>query len=373
MGFGWSSRRKDSVIDARDRWRRANLAGDFLLAPAMKKPLAILAFLGACADTIAPPAPPEETVLVASKLAILAIGIATGEQGRSFFDNFLPCPRRGIINYRNSPNGRFATLSGCDAGDGVVFDGDIEVRWSGPGQDRDRIEAIEVRGEPTVTVGGNAPVRMETVQISGIAFAPPSNTEPTVDHLVVAPVRVAAFGATTPLDSRATPASVFRPALTGDAIPNPSNSLEALTVADIKRIAFHGAMAIASTLLNETLEIQRGAHMHQLPCGTLTVTPLPTNLPRLDMSWNACDLRYGLFVGGTFSTEWAEFSGQGDRIVMNATGDITLGGGVPKVTLSRIEWIVSGLDGFPGVLTISGRLVSGARQSAFSFQVHLDD
>src|SRR5215216_4060620 len=99
--------------------------------------------LGACGrDTAGPVQAPGPT---ASKVAVLSIAVATGDEGRAFFDNFIPCPRRGVIDYTNTPAGRRATFSGCDAGDGVVVDGDAEVRWVEAGN-RERIARIEVSG-----------------------------------------------------------------------------------------------------------------------------------------------------------------------------------------------------------------------------------
>jgi hypothetical protein len=325
--------------------------------------------------------PDAQTSLVASKLAVLAVGVATAEEGHSFFDNSLPCPRRGVIDYRNTPRGREATFSGCDAGDGVVVDGTAEVRWTQPGADRSRISAIElapgVPGAPglTVRVADAAPAAAGPVAVTGITFSPPApNTEPAVEWLDVAPVRVTAGGATTPLDERATPARVFRPALTIDALPNPAGSPDALTEADLKRVAYHGAMALASILLNETLEVQRGPHTHTEPCGTMRVTPDPaTLLTRLDMAWSACEVGYGLFESGTFAVEWAEFDPRAGRLTMVVQGALTLGGGVPRTTLSRLEWTVSGLGTFPARARIAGRLVGGGRERAYAFELVVDD
>jgi len=318
-----------------------------------------------------------ESALVASKLAVLAVGVATAGEGHSFFDNFLPCPRRGVIDYRNTPRGREATFTGCDAGDGVVVDGTAEVRWTQPGADRGRITAVELApgGKLTVRVGDAAPEVVGALTVTGITFALPTpGDSPTVETLVVAPVRVTAGGATTSLHERATPANVFHPALAIDAIPNPAGSLDALTEADLKRVAYHGAMALASVLLNETLEVQRGPHTHTEPCGTMRVTPDPaTLLTRLDMAWNACEVGYGLFESGTFAVEWAEFDARGGRVSMVVQGALTLGGGVPRTTLSRLEWTVTGLGDFPTRIRIAGRLVGGGRERTYAFELVVDD
>ena len=335
--------------------------------------VALLGLATACRGDGEVAAPQPVSALVASKLAVLAVGVATAPQGRSFFDNFLPCARRGVIDYRNTPRGRQATFSGCDAGDGVVVDGTAEVRWTGPGGNRDRIESIELIGPLYVrpTDGRSVLDQVDRIEVRGITFADPQY--PSVESLATDVVRVTVAGVTTPIDARARPDLIFHPSLAIDAIPNPGNSLAELTEADLKRIAYHGALAIARTLFNETLEIQRGAHTHTEPCGTMRVTPDAANLPRLDMTWTACDARHGLLVGGTFSTRWSEFAPQAGRMAMVVDGALTLGGGVPMVTLSRLEWAVSGLGSFPATIRIAGRLVSGAQQRTYAFDVLVDD
>jgi hypothetical protein len=317
------------------------------------------------------PAASQDPQLVASKLATLAVGVAVAGQGRGFFDNFLPCPRRGIIDYRNTPRGRQAVFTGCDAGDGVVVDGVAELGITPtPGDGR---PVTEVDLEGPLRVGANAASStVDRIRVSGIAFT--TVDSPVIDALVPERVRIAAFGQTTTLDSRAYPATVFRPPLTIDAIPNAANSLEVLTGADLKRIAYHGALALASVLFDETLEIQRGEHVHTEPCGTLRVAPISgTNLPRMTANWNSCDVRHGLFESGAFTAEWSEFNGQTGRLAMVVQGSLTLGGGVPKVTVSRLEWSVSGVADLPGTIRITGRLVSGAQQRTFAFELTVDD
>lgn len=338
-------------------------------------PLLLLAAACGGAPSLTGPQPGTPQ-LAASKLAILAVGAATAPQGRSFFDNFLPCPRRGVIDYRNTPLGRQVTFSGCDAGDGVVVDGSAELRWTQAGGDRERIERIEVVGPLTVRVG-EAASTLQSITITGIAFRQPSSesNELVVERLITSDVRVVSAGTVAMLDERATPAAVFRPAITADAIPNPGGSLDALTDADLKRIAYHGAMALAGILFNETLEIQRGAHEHVEPCGTMQVTPIvATNLPLLQMSWNACDMRLGIFESGNFSAQWLEMSQQSGRLSMRVQGALTLGGGVPTVTLDRLDWTVSNLAaGFPATIRIAGTLVRGAQQRSYVFDLVVDD
>ena len=60
----------------------------------------------------------------AERVGVMALAIALSEEGRALFDNFVPCVRRGIVDYRNSDKGRRVTFSGCDLGDGVVVEVD---------------------------------------------------------------------------------------------------------------------------------------------------------------------------------------------------------------------------------------------------------
>ena len=90
------------------------------------------------------------------------------------------------------------------------------------------------------------------------------------------------------------------------------------------------------------------------------------------MSWNACDLRDGLFASGAFPAEWAAF-GTGVPWASVVQGPLTLGGGVPKVTLSCLEWSVSGLGTLPATIRIFGRLVAGAQVRTYSYEVPVDD
>ena len=338
--------------------------------------VAAIALAAGCGGGSTVTAPPPEQALVASKLATLAIGISVAPQGRSFLDNFLPCPRRGVIDYSNTERGRRATFTGCDAGDGIVVDGTAEVRWTTPGGDRNRLESLDLVGPVSVRVSGSAPATVAAVQASGIAFASagPSST-PLLLSLVTENVRVTAFGATTALDPRAAPAVVFAPPLTIESIPNPTGTLAALDETDVKRLGFHAGTTLASLLLNETLEVQRGPHVHTEPCGTITVTiDAARNLPRLAMDWNACPLGYGLFASGRFTAEWTTFAAQATTITMLLAGDLTLGGGVPRVQLGRFEWTAADLGPFPRTIELRANLLDRTGTTAsHSWRVLVDD
>ena len=306
-----------------------------------------------------------------SKVAILAVAVATGGEGHGFFDNYITCPRRGVINYINTALGRQATFSGCDTGDGVVVDGDAEIRWV-TGGDRSRISQITVAGNLRVRNEDGSESIVTELSVSGVSFSSP--VEPSVSNLVVAPVRVTSAGRTFALDARAAPTVVFP--TTGrsvDAIPNPSSSLDALTTVDTKAIAYGSAMRLARLLLDETLESQRGEHEHLLPCGRVHVVPEPsTQLVRLENTWTSCDLGGGIFVSGTFTQRWTSFDSRSGLLTMVVEGQLVLGGNVPRVALTQLEWSVAATSTAGGI-RISGRLVAGASQRPFSFDLVTDD
>lgn len=340
-----------------------------LLTKRLRQATSLAAFITGCSGSgTSPDATPS---LLPSKVAVLAIGVATGGEGHAFFDNFITCPRRGVINYINTTVGRQATFSGCDAGDGIIVDGTAEVRWVN-GADRSRITRVEVVGPLRVRGADGAETLLDQLTVSGVSFSSP--TEPAVLNLIVAPVRVTASGITAALDARASPANVFAPTGRGvDAIPNPSASLDVLTDADMKSIAYGTGMRLARLLFDETLESQRGEHDHQLPCGTIRVIPEPTTqLVRIENAWTGCDLGGGIFVSGAFAQRWTTFDGAGGRLAMAIDGQPLLGGNVPRVALTRLEWSITALSS-PGAVRISGKLVTASAERAFSFELVTDD
>jgi hypothetical protein len=315
-----------------------------------------------------------DPLTVRSKVATVAVAIATAGQGHGFFDNFIACPRRGVIDYRNTARGRNATIVGCDVGDGIVLDGTVEVQWTSNGADRSIITMIDVVGPIHVTLAGAAAGDVDNVVLRGIAFRGAGNSvESVLDRFDFVTARVVVDGQLMPLDGHASVSNVFHPTLTLDAIPNAGESIDALTEADVRRIALSGATLLAGVLFNETLEVARGDHLHTLPCGTTRVTvDKGRNLPRLDNTWANCDLS-GLLVSGTFSTEWLELDTTNNRLTMLLSGNTTLGGGVPRVLADRIEWSVSGFSTLPGTMKISGKIVRGTNERAFSYDLLIDD
>jgi hypothetical protein len=339
---------------------------------------AALLTAAACGSGTEPAAPigSEDRALVASKVATLALAVAVGPQGRSFFDNFIPCSRRGVIDYRNIVGGRRATFTGCDAGDDVVIDGTADIRSSPSGGFFPQITSISVSGALRASVAGKPSGAVDPIDVTGISFATGFESEgiPLLDRLVTGSVRVAIDGATSGLDERASPTKVFHPTLAPTTLPNAQNSVDALSDADVKRIAYYEMMILSSILFDETDEISRGEHTHTAPCGTTHVIPIAgVNLPHIDFDLTDCDVGLGGFIGGKFSAEWTEFTPSTGRLGMVLSGTISLGGGVPRTSFSRIEWNVSGLTTLPATATISGRLVTASGTRSFSFLVDVDD
>jgi hypothetical protein len=311
---------------------------------------------------------------IASKLATVAVGVATAGEGHSFFDNFLPCPRRGVIDYRNSPTGRLATFTGCDAGDGIVIDGSAELRWTSAGADRSRLSTIEIVGPLQIRDETGAVTTVSGATISNISFSAATDpfAPPSVDRFQHTRAHVVVNGESAAPNELGDPSRVFRPSLTIDALG--TGSVESLNAVDMKRLAYHGALRLVGTLFNETLETQRGDHTHAMPCGTTRVTvDRVRNLPTLDMSWNNCDMGDGLFVSGTFTVDWTTFDVQTGALTMRLVGSATFGGGIPKTTVTRLEWSLTGIGSFPANARIAMQASDGARQGTFTANLVLDD
>jgi len=157
-----------------------------------------------------------------------------------------------------------------------------------------------------------------------------------------------------------------------NSVPNPTKSPSALTESDMKRLAYGQAPFLFSLLLNEAMESQRGDHTHEFPCGTVVVTQnLEDQSTRIDNTWNSCDLTSsGLFMDGTFSLE-----GTFDEKLMAITieGDLTVGGGIPKIAMRRYEWSLEGANSLLGEVRISGKIYGEADERSFSFDLILDD
>lgn len=321
--------------------------------------IAIALSVVACSDAgneITNPASRADLERAAPRIAVTLVAVAAGEQGAAFLDNFLPCTRRGVISYYNTSEGRMATFSGCDLGDGVMIDGSGELRWAGPGlptTERGRFceafpapsckTAIAWSGTPNVTLAGGSEFSLNELRIDDLVMESnrglyPSNLRIETAGLGVARLDVTAGGETFQLADTALPGQVFGSGgIDIDAIPNPSGSLAALTSTDLKRLAYDPALALFALLIDEVSEV-RPDHTHDLGCGTSVVTFDANQLPLIQNNWSSCET-LGVFLSGNFSVEFGPDTDFGSGpFTMLVQGEITLGGGIPKIELARLEW-----------------------------------
>ena len=60
-------------------------------------------------------------------------------------------------------------------------------------------------------------------------------------------------------------------------------------------------------------------------------------------------------------------------MAMLVDGSLTMGGGIPRTSVERLEWTVSGTSSLPASVLIEGRLVAGGNQRGYAFSVVVDD
>lgn len=315
----------------------------------------------ACSDDheITGPASRADLQRAAPRIAVTLVAVAAGDEGAGFLDNFLPCTRRGVITYSNTQWGRAASFSGCDLGDGVVIDGSGELRWAGPGlpagERRPFCEdfpapscetAIGWAGELNVTLAGGSEFRLDELRIAGLVMEPGQGLYPEglriwTAGLGLTRLDVTAGGATFRVEDPSLPGAVFgSDGMDIDAIPNPTGSLDALTSVDLERLALDPALALLAFLLNEVSEV-RGDHTHDLGCGTSVVTFDANQRPLIQSDWSSCET-LGIFLSGTFSAEFGpDTDFRNGPVSMRVQGDLTLGGGIPKINLARLDWSVA--------------------------------
>ncbi len=140
----------------------------------------------------------------------------------------------------------------------------------------------------------------------------------------------------------------------------------------MKRLAYGQAPFLFSFLVNEAMENQRGSHAHEYPCGTSVVSQnLEDRTTRIDNTWINCDLTSsGLFMDGAFSLE-----GNFDEKLWALTieGDLTIGGGIPKIMIRKLEWSLEEAKPSPAQVRISGKIYGELDERSFSFDLILDD
>jgi hypothetical protein len=334
------------------------------------------------------PTPPDSGAVsrIAPRLGVMALAIAAASQGASFFDNALPCVRRGVVTYRNTPLGRAVTFHGCDLGEGIVVSGSGELRWAGSGLAAERGEffcgsggcpaALAWSGDLRFDVQGADVVELNEFRIENLTLGADGGLFPEefVDELSSGPgfvsMTVAIAGAELLVDDRALPSELFDTSgLTLVSLPNPSGSLSALTEVDMRRLALASFMDLAAFLTDETID-PRGSHEHELPCGVFRVEPGGQGLPVIEADLSACDLA-GVVYDGVFRFQWEEFGIDGGTMIME--GSWELGGGVPNVEVERVRWTVEILGPPLETIRVRGELQGSADSRTFDFTLLVDD
>jgi hypothetical protein len=298
----------------------------------------------------------------------IAVTIATGSEGGGPFDNFIGCSRRGVIDYTNTPAGRRATVAGCNLGDSVVVDGDVEVRWV-TGGDRAQIRRIELVGPLTVRVADTARTVSAAV-VNDVAFT--SGLPPSLGAVRLDQMRVSVFDGTFTPDARGSEVRVFGPfGLTLNSIPGTTGAPPSLSGEDARRIAFQLGTLFLTVLLDES---GRPPHTHALACGTIDVAPGTTSGENVvHFQLDACDFGHELLVSGDFRMDLARAGTTAGGASYVIVGAMTLGGGVARTVLSGFQWALALPDGLPGNATIVLTLVEGENRREFGYTVPLDD
>ncbi len=339
----------------------------------MSRKAALLLSLGfgvGCSNDVSPILPEENSFLY-SNAAIMAVAVMTAHQGTAFFDNAIACPRRGVVEYFNAPNGRRVQFTECDTGNDIVLDGSGLI--SGKLDETSINQSLVVTGLFSSRNSLGVTQQVGPFSVTHIQFT--AGTTPLALRLNTATVRVTAGDAEIPLDSRTSPQNVLAPTgITIGRLPNSANSVDALSTTDVRRLAVRDLMLMANLLFGETIESARGAHQHVTSCGTTDVAPeaqKPAGYVRLTNNWTSCIPENGVLVSGTFQQAWDNFSAT--QLSMRITGPITIGGGIPMTTFSSIEWTIVPPATYPGNGEISGTLVAGGKSLTFRFTVFLDD
>jgi hypothetical protein len=336
-------------------------------------------------DPVSPnPVAAAQAARVAPRLAVMTFAVAIGPEGRSFFDNFLPCLNRGALSYVNSAVGRRVWFRGCDLGTGIVIDGNGEIEWAadapGPGREGFCVFGAPSRcdvgfrwnGSLAITFDDTLTVVLDAYEVTDLV------TTFGVDTIQLQSLNVVIGGATIPMNDAELAAKLFdATGRTLDAIPNPSEEVTALSSADLHRLAYQGITDLSAFLLDETLESARGDHVHTLSCGTSSVTYDAQQRPTITSTWNACNIN-GLIYDGTFAMTWGEFdvtSTTLSAIRLDVSGTLTLGGGVPRVRITNMQDRMSNADGggVEGLLGVALTLTGTGGSRSLSVTLLVDD
>ncbi|HET9387650.1 MAG TPA: hypothetical protein VFO67_21120 [Gemmatimonadales bacterium] len=340
----------------------------------------------ACADDPTSPDPLDaaQAARVAPRLAVMTYLVATASWGRSFFDNFLPCLERGALSYVDSDRGRRVWFRGCDLGTGLVIEGSGEIEWAAaaPGPDREPFctfgpsatcaTGFRWNGTLAITIDDSVTVVLADYEVTDVSVTV------GVDTIQLQSLNVLIAGSNVPMDDPALAAELFdATGRTLDHIPNPSQSVSALSQADLHRLAYDGISVLASFLLDETQEAGRGDHVHTLSCGTSSVTYDAQQLPTITSTWNGC-LINGLIYDGSFTMKWGRWDisqNSFDAIRLDVSGTLTVGGAVPRVGVTSLQVLMSNADGggIEGTLGVRLTLTGTGGSRSLAVNVPVDD
>ena len=337
----------------------------------MKKgAIVFLLALSACAsDIVIGPPNNDDAQRIAPRLAVIATAIAVAGQGAGVLDNFLPCGRRGIINFHSiSPQTRSAAFNGCHLGDSVVVHGVADVYWSGArAQSVRNPTTISLLGNLTIAVAGRRSIVRE-LTITNVQF-PDQFANPF--RLRVDSLRIELNDQEFRASSIHAARNIIDPVINPDAAPK--SALSALTDADLKRVAFDVGLTLGRYMATNVRSADPGPTVIQTPCG-LTHVQWDAQAGRtfFRQEWLNCRLFGGVLISGDFDMRMPGPAQPTTTLQLIVTDELTLSGGLPRITLTRFEWFLTVAD-MPGLAHISGLLQSDTQQRRFSFDVYVDD
>lgn len=359
-----------------------------------------LSLASACGGGPTAPVAAETARLIGPRLGIAALAVGMGSEGRLFFDNFIPCTRRGFMHFVNDDHGREVTFEGCDLGNGVMVDGRGEIVWNpvGPGplpvQDFcfDLIHptycarAAELRGFLRIRTPNTGAALVQRLDLEDVVIGPELGAFPQETGIPLGgpefhSMKVRLAGTEIVVTDPEMPREVFPSVVTLDPIPNPGYGVAALTEADLHRVIWLGLGSLEWIWMDEASEgptcrgpcPPREPHRHDLGCGTMDVAFTDESLPVITADMHDCDIR-GLLVGGRFALR-VENPGPTTPTTIVVEGELDLAGGVPSLHLRKATWtVVGGEEPGPGTVRIQGVLedANGGR-SAFDDARAWDD
>jgi hypothetical protein len=320
--------------------------------------------------------PPQSAGPLNARLSVMSlIAAAVAPQGGGPFDNYLPCVRRGVINYQNTEAGRALLIHGCDLGGGIVMSGSGELSWVGPdlSPSRDTITRMVFTGELNATIEGVDQTAITTFELHDLDYSVSGDRQASPgERLQLRSLAITLHDTTETVSDATLAADIFDTSgMSIDSIPNPGGGVAALTDADTRRLGQHALMYLARVLLNETIE-SRDAHTHELPCGTLDVTSSqPPDLPIVTASWNGCE-SLGIFYQGEFTFQWQILNNDVLSMSLQGNPSLTIGGGVPTTEIEELAWTMAIAPELSGA-QIYGQLTGADGALDYDFPILVDD